>query len=186
VVDLQGQLTLAGHGGHQALEILQPDLQDLWYGMTQFGFSVDAATQKLIDQGLAEGIIGPKFETAQQQQLDAINKLLDAIDKLVSDLSVSVPNAAALGAKGIRYSFTGLDFSISASGGKAPVADIPISGVRSAGLVQVRPGDVVGMPGLTSGGASQVHVQVVMPDGRVLAETIVPLIPPLLKKYGVA
>jgi hypothetical protein len=94
-------ITAQGIDGDKALRLMQPTLQTLYELQQQFGFTVDEATQKLIDQGVQSGIVGEKQKTVQQQTLDVLKAI-------ATTLGATLPEEAEKGAAGIKNAFTNL------------------------------------------------------------------------------
>ncbi len=61
-----------GVDSNQAMLMMQPTLQALWEAQKEFGFQTDEATQKLIDQGVAAGMVGEKQQSINKQMLDVL------------------------------------------------------------------------------------------------------------------
>jgi hypothetical protein len=104
---LSGQITSTfdslvaqGKNGDDAIRLMQPSLQTIFELQEKFGFKVDDATQALLDQAEAAGVVGDKQKPIQQQQLDAANKTVDALDRIVTALERLTP-AAKTAADGI-------------------------------------------------------------------------------------
>jgi hypothetical protein len=95
------KLTKAGKGGAQAMQALAPDLQKIWEMQQRFGYEVDASTQKLIDQGLAQGKIGEEFKDPQTRMLDGIDALVVRMGEFIDTL-LGVPKAAGEAGDGLR------------------------------------------------------------------------------------
>ena len=110
-----GQLTAQGVAGATALQMMQPQLQNLWMLMQQFGFAVDAGTQALIDQGLEAGIIGPQFKDINQQ-------ILDVLKAIATVLGADIPAgfaAASQAAAGFGQAVSGIPGEVVATGALA-------------------------------------------------------------------
>jgi hypothetical protein len=71
-----------GVTGPAAVAALQPDLQKIWELQQDFGYSVDASTQKLIDEGVAAGTVGEKHRSSADQMIDGMHKVEEAIDRV--------------------------------------------------------------------------------------------------------
>jgi hypothetical protein len=87
-----GALIDQGADGNTALAAMQPTLQTIWELEQQYGYSVDDATQKLVDQAAAQGIVGEEHKTIAQQMLDATNKISAAVEGLAHAFGVTLPS----------------------------------------------------------------------------------------------
>lgn len=77
--DAYKQILAQGKDGDAALQLMQPTLQTMWEAEQQFGFTTDAATQALIDQGVQQGIVGEAGKDAQGKILDVLLAIADAL-----------------------------------------------------------------------------------------------------------
>lgn len=82
-VEIFQQMTLHGRGGEQGMRAMQPTLQQLWQIWKDTGWAIDEATQQLLIDAEAAGIVGDKFKTEGRKQLDA----LEAVKTLLGDLT---------------------------------------------------------------------------------------------------
>lgn len=62
-----------------AMVLMQPELQALWEHQEKFGRFADEATQALIDQAEAEGVVGPHMKTHQEQLLGVMEEIRDVL-----------------------------------------------------------------------------------------------------------
>jgi DNA-directed RNA polymerase specialized sigma24 family protein len=150
ITDTFATLTAQGKGGDDALKLMQPTLQTIFELQTQFGFSTDAATQALLDQAEAAGIVGEKFKTPQQQMIDALGKTNDILSAIADKLGAKLPEAAGLAAKGISDELAkitvpkiSIPWDLQPAPGNVPVPD----GAASGGLVTAN-----GIQHFTAGG----------------------------------
>lgn len=97
-----GALVAQGVDGTQALMLMQPSLQRIYQLQQDFGYQVDASTQKMLDQAVEAGIVGDKHRDAQSKIADAMEKVVDILDRIAKALGADVPNAAASGAKAVE------------------------------------------------------------------------------------
>lgn len=95
-------LTAQGKGGDQALRLMQPTLQEIWELQQRFGYSVDAATQDLLNQAEAAGIVGEAMKSPQQQQIDAANTTNKLLLAIADALGAKIPEAARKAAQGVN------------------------------------------------------------------------------------
>lgn len=68
-----------GATGNQALTLMQPTLQQLYEGQKLHGYAVDEATQALLDQAKAEGIVGDAFMSANERIVELLGILIEAV-----------------------------------------------------------------------------------------------------------
>jgi hypothetical protein len=94
-----------GGDGNAALMMMQPTLQTLWSLQKDFGYTVDAATQKLLDEAEATGKVGDKHRPIAEQMLLSTQAIEKAVGRLVDGLLGLTP-AAESGAKGITDAFS--------------------------------------------------------------------------------
>ena len=87
------KLIAQGKSNDLIMLALQPELQRLWELEQQFGYSVDATTQALIDQAVAAGEVGDKFKSPQQQMIDALGKMNQMLALIVQKFGISLPQA---------------------------------------------------------------------------------------------
>jgi hypothetical protein len=80
-----GALEAQGKGGENALRLMAGPLQDLWELQKDFGYEVDAATQKLLDQADEAGVVGEEHRSVQEKMLAAMEKTAEAV-QLIANL----------------------------------------------------------------------------------------------------
>ena len=102
VADTRAQLVSQGKDGDQALRLMQPTLQTIYELQQRFGYTVDDATQQLLDQAQAAGVVGEAMKGPQQQQIDALNKTNDILSAIAEAMGVKLPAAADTAAKQIN------------------------------------------------------------------------------------
>ena len=96
--DLQAQftaLTERGVAAQDAMLVLQPSLQALWEAQQRYGIEVDETTQKLIDQGVEAGIVGAQHQSINQQILDMLGLIAEALGAELPDAYRKARDAAA-------------------------------------------------------------------------------------------
>jgi two-component sensor histidine kinase len=76
-----------------ALRLIGPALEDLIKYSQAYGFSIDEATQNLIQQGIEAGVVSEDMRTDSEKIIDGLNRVVDAIDRLATGLGVKVPDA---------------------------------------------------------------------------------------------
>jgi len=69
----------------QALLLMQPTLQALYEAQKNFGFATDEATQKVIDLGIEQGIVGDQFQSINQKMLDILVIIAEAVGGVVPE-----------------------------------------------------------------------------------------------------
>lgn len=102
IVDTRNNLVAQGHDGEHVNRLMQRELQTIWELQQDWGYAVDETTQALLDQATAQGIVGDKFRSAEQQMtrsLDAIATTLGEIRDLLRD---DLPAAADDAANGVN------------------------------------------------------------------------------------
>ncbi len=96
----EAALVAQGKDGNQVMSAMRGPLQTMWELEQKFGYTTDEATQKLIDQAAAQGLVGESFKPIGEQMLDATNRIADAVEGLAEVFGV-LPKAAADAADGI-------------------------------------------------------------------------------------
>lgn len=79
------RLVDGGATGNQALMMMQPTLQQLYEGQKLHGYAVDEATQALLDQAKAEGIVGDSFMSANERMVELLEILIETIGGKLPD-----------------------------------------------------------------------------------------------------
>lgn len=79
VYDVYENLYLQGQGGEQAWRMIQPGLQTIWELQQKFGYAVDEATQGLLDEALAAGLIGEAFKPAGELMVGLMSDVRDIL-----------------------------------------------------------------------------------------------------------
>lgn len=87
-------LVSQGKNGDDVLRMMAPTLRTLASLQSNFGFTVDDATQALIDQGIQAGIVGGDYLTENEKQLKATKDLTEAMNRVASVLGGDIPRAA--------------------------------------------------------------------------------------------
>ncbi len=82
VADTFAQILATGVDGAKALQLIAPSLQTAWELSEDFGYSLDEATQKLIDEAKAAGLVGDEHRTATEQMLKLTERMTDAVEYL--------------------------------------------------------------------------------------------------------
>lgn len=87
--DVKSQFDAIVKGGYsekQALQAVGSELSKVWWYSQQYGFSVDAATQNMIDQGIASGAINAQMIPAQ-------DKMVSVLESIAKVLGADIPYA---------------------------------------------------------------------------------------------
>lgn len=147
-------LVSQGKDGGQVLALMKDPLQTIWELQEKFGFTVDDATQALLLQANAAGIVGEKQKPIQEQMLDATNKIADAVTGLATLFGVVLPDAGQTGADRLRDEFSRLH----------PQVNVDIN-YNDPGYT---PPDVPGPTGASTGGfVTSMGIQHFAAGGRV-------------------
>jgi TP901 family phage tail tape measure protein len=105
-------MDLLSEQGQNAMRLIRQPLQTVWQLQRDFGYEVDAATQKLLDQAEAAGLIGDKFRPAEERIAEGITSIVERLDMLIDGFTNGFPQAAIAGAskaaKGIEDTFAKL------------------------------------------------------------------------------
>jgi len=88
------RMVAQGLTSDEALQMMQPTLQMLWQLEEKFGYTADEATQALIDQAEANGMVGEAFMSANDRMILGIDRLIDRFDAFLTHLGIKIPNAA--------------------------------------------------------------------------------------------
>jgi hypothetical protein len=99
------KLIEGGKNSDDVLKLLAPSLQRIWELQQRHTWAVDESTQALIDQALAQGLVGEEFKSTQDQMLTAIKNLLERLGQLVDYLVGPLVQAAGTAAGGIQNAF---------------------------------------------------------------------------------
>jgi hypothetical protein len=91
-----------GKDGNQVLKLMAPTLQTIFELQERTGFAVDETTANLIAQAKAQGIVGEQFKSADERQVDGLNKIADILAAIAKQLGVTLPDAAKDGADKVK------------------------------------------------------------------------------------
>lgn len=91
--------TLAGQGFSEIdiVKILGPQLSQLNFLASEYGFKIDDATQKLIDMGLKTGDVTTDFRTDNQKVVDGLGDLGGKLDKILAAIEEGNTRPSAAG-----------------------------------------------------------------------------------------
>lgn len=99
------ELVAGGADGSTALGLIRKPLQTVWELSQDFGYAVDEATQALLDQAVAGGLVGDKFRPIQEQMLKATERIAVAVEGLARVFGVVLPEQAGAGAAGVGRAY---------------------------------------------------------------------------------
>lgn len=80
------RLIEGGASSEVALAALQGPLQSLFNASQQYGFQVDANTQKLLDMALAQGVVTDMGLTQEDILIRGFDKMIEALNRLIQAL----------------------------------------------------------------------------------------------------
>jgi hypothetical protein len=84
-------LVAQGKDGNAALAAMQPTLQTIWELQDKFGYTTDAATQKLVDQAVQQNLVGKEHMTVSDQMLAATKRIADAAEAMAHIFGAVLP-----------------------------------------------------------------------------------------------
>lgn len=99
------RLTERGVELNQALVFMQPTLQALWEAQQKFGLETDAATQKMIDLGVQQGIVGANMKSVNDKILDVLLAIADVFGAKIPAGLQQTASASAQTAADIERNF---------------------------------------------------------------------------------
>ncbi len=157
VTDAYGEL---GDKGPEALALIGPDLQRIKDLQEKYGFEVDEATQKMIDEAEAARVLGDAGESENERMIDATNRLATVMENFAKFIGVELPRQARRGADGMNAAFGtvrspgGFDFSgVDVAGRRVPRFPRFAQGgiMPHTGIAHLEKGELA-IPPLGSGG----------------------------------
>lgn len=83
-----------GQGGLEAVRLLQNPLQNIWQLQSDFGYEVDANTQRLLDFAESSGLVGDRFRPAAERAANGIELLVVKFDEFLERLGPGLETAA--------------------------------------------------------------------------------------------
>jgi hypothetical protein len=92
-------LIAQGKDGKAALELIKPQLQTIWELNQRMPGAIDEATQAMLAEAEAAGLVGDQFKSAQDRQTEAAERTADAVEGLATLFGVTLPSAAERGAR---------------------------------------------------------------------------------------
>lgn len=108
VTDTFAKLVAEGKNGDQAMRLMQPTLQTIWELQTDFGYAVDDATQALLDQAAAQGLVGEEFRSAEERMTRALEALVERLGQFLDQL-LGIGDAAQAGVSDAKQWLDQLD-----------------------------------------------------------------------------
>lgn len=108
-VDVFEKMTANGLTADEAFQFMQPTLQRLWELQRNFGYEVDAATQLLLDEAEASGVVGEKYMSANDRMVLGIDKLISRFELFLKHLGIDVPDTAQDAADAMNTAFDGVN-----------------------------------------------------------------------------
>ena len=198
------QMQALGQGGEVALAGMQGALQKLWELSTDFGYTLGPNEQAMLDFAVASGTVGDKFRPAADRMANAIDALVDRMDKFLTRFEEVLP-AAADAAAGIQKTLGDI---------KIEPIEIPFrptwdEGYTPRGTPPGAAGSTMAVPALASGGIvrrptlaliGEKGPEAVVPlskdlrgggdtniylDGEIIARSVTKRQPGVLRVYGV-
>ena len=95
-------LVAKGYDGTTVMLGMKDSLQRMWEEQQEFGYKTDDATQALIDQAAAEGIVGEKHKSVNEQMLDASNRMVTVLEAIGKTFGADIPDQAMSGATKVQ------------------------------------------------------------------------------------
>ncbi len=93
-------LIAGGMDSSQAIKAMKPNLQELQFLHEQYGYTIDANTQAILDQAIAEGTVIENKKTEQQQ-------IIDLLGVIARQLGADIPDALGQTAAAAHNAFIG-------------------------------------------------------------------------------
>lgn len=97
-------LNKLGVSGTDAARLMQPGLQSVWQLQQDFGFVVDEATGKLLEQAEAAGVIGDRFRPAEERIASGVGRLVELFEQFFGVID-ELPGVAGRAAEGMNRAF---------------------------------------------------------------------------------
>ena len=204
-------LEAQGKGGEVALAGMQGGLQKLWELSTDFGYTLGPNEQAMLDFAVASGTVGEKFRPSADRMANAIDGLVERMDKFIAKFDEMANAMAESGKQGANAMQSALD------GIKPPKLTIPTEIEPPANMPDPRwryatggsPSGTATIPALGTGGIvrrptialiGEKGPEAVVPlpgdiggdvttsiylDGEVIARSTTKRQPNVLRAYGV-
>jgi hypothetical protein len=151
----------------QVFALAQPQLQALWEAQNKWHFELDATTQSLLDQAAAQGFVGEAMKSVQQQILDVLIK--------IGEFMGALPAQAKAAADGMSAAFGGVHMP-------SP-GDVNLPGKPWEGL----PGEYSSRAeAIVPLGGGMTSTIIIEQDGRQTAEAVIPYLPGVAQRFGLA
>jgi hypothetical protein len=94
IAQTEAALVAQGKDGGAVMAAMQSDLQTVWELQHRFNYTVDEATQDLLNQAEAAGLVGESHKDMATQTVDGLNKIVDRLDLLLKGMGIDLPDAA--------------------------------------------------------------------------------------------
>jgi hypothetical protein len=101
-------LVAQGQDGNLTYQIHQRGLQTIWEMQQRYNYTVDEATQTLLDQAAAQGQVGEAFMSASDQMVSVLKDVRDILSD-VRDAMFGVGDAAEDAARQTEEAWRGID-----------------------------------------------------------------------------
>jgi hypothetical protein len=124
-----------GKDADQVFRLMAPSLQTIFELQQRTGFAVDETTQNLIAQAKAKGLVGDQFKSADERQVDGLNRTNTILEAIANKLGAVIPAAAQAGAQGVENAFSGVDPGGVTDGVERDLANLPGAAQDAAGGV---------------------------------------------------
>lgn len=202
-----------GVDANTALLMMQPSLQALYEAQKRYGLQVDESTQKLIDMGVENGMVGDDFMSVNERMFDVLVLIAETLG---ADIPEAYRRAKEAAEKATEKTEAGVDDTNTsiedqqeylrntgvawhnwAEGAlyemarvNAAAANVEAPGPGGGTGAGSTPGSGGGSADGQSSGASVavaggvVHANVIL-DGRVAAKAVVPFLPSVARQSGV-
>lgn len=86
-------LVAKGYQGDEVIRLMAPSLQTVWELMTDFGFQVDDATAKLVEQGVQAGLVGEKHRDVNERIAHGIDRITQLLEVFITAMGIELPTA---------------------------------------------------------------------------------------------
>ena len=139
VTDTFNKLIAQGTDATAALQLVAPSIQTLYELQKDFGYQVDAATQKLIDQGIEAGQVGEEHRSAQEKMAIAMDRTADAVEYLAEQFGY-VADQADKAAEEINKIPKNVNIKVHYKAGELPDPDRGPANFAKGGVVYAQQG----------------------------------------------
>jgi hypothetical protein len=91
-------LVASGKTGSDVLQVMQPQLQTMWQLWKDKGWAIDEATQNMLEQAEAQGIVGDAQRSVEERSLIGIERIASATERLADLFAGKLPSSMETGA----------------------------------------------------------------------------------------